>query len=254
MTAPRTVLITGAAVRVGAAIARRLAADGWNTIIHYNRSAREAQSLAAEIGAAGGICRLVQADLRSRPDVEGLMDRCVAMFGPLDCLINNASTFYYDDISSVTWDSLTDHLSSNLIAPIFLCRDFVRCSRNEGDGCIVNILDQKLTNLNPDFLSYTIGKAGLASLTAMLAMALAGRIRVCGIAPGIALISGKQTPESFDKAWRAPPLGRSTTPDEIAACVRYILSASSMTGNTIVLDGGESLAGRARDVAFDSSV
>ena len=254
MIQPRTVLITGAAIRVGAAIARALAADGWNTIVHYHRSAKEAEALAAEITAAGGICRLVQADLRARADVEGLMDRCVAFFGPLDCLINNASTFYYDDIFSVTWESLHDHLSSNLIAPIFLSRDFVRCFRGEGDGCIVNMLDQKLTNMNPDFVSYTAGKAGLAALTAMLAMALAGRIRVCGIAPGIALISGRQTKESFEKAWRAPPLNRSTTPDEIATCVRYILSSPSMTGNTIVLDGGENLAGRGRDVAFDPGV
>ena len=251
MTQARTVLITGAAVRVGAAIARALAADGWNTIVHYNGSAPEAEALAAEIAAAGGACRVIQADLKDQEDVESLMDRCVAFFGPLDCLINNASTFYYDDIFSVTWDSLHDHLSSNLIAPVLLSRDFVRCFRNDGDGCIVNILDQKLTNLNPDFVSYTVGKAGLAALTAMLAMALAGRIRVCGIAPGIALISGKQTPESFEKAWRAPPLNRSTTPEEIAACVQYILSSPSMTGNTIVLDGGENLAGRGRDVAFD---
>lgn len=249
----RTVLITGAAVRVGAAIARALAADGWNTIVHYNRSEAEAAALAADIRAAGGVCSLVQADLRARADVEGLMDRCVALHGPLDCLINNASTFYHDDISTVTWTSLDDHLSSNLIAPVFLCRDFVRQFQG-GDGCVINILDQKIANLNPDFLSYTIGKVGLAGLTTALAMALAGRIRVCGIAPGIALISGKQTQAAFEKAWRAPPLGRSTTPEEISDCVRYILSSPSMTGNTIFLDGGESLAGRARDVAFDPSV
>lgn len=251
---PRSVLITGAAVRVGAVLSRALAADGWNVIVHYNRSENAAKQLAVEIEQSGGACSLVQADLRSRADVEGLMDRCVALRGPLACLINNASTFYYDDISSVTWETLNDHLSSNLIAPIFLCRDFVRQFRDGSDGCIINILDQKIANMNPDFLSYTIGKVGLAGLTASLAMALAGRIRVCGIAPGIALISGKQTQAAFEKAWRAPPLGRSTTPDEIATCVRYILSSPSMTGHTIFLDGGESLTGRARDVAFDSSV
>jgi len=250
----RTVLITGAARRVGAAIARALAADGWNVIVHYHRSERDAEVLAGEIRDAGGVCDLVQADLGQRADVEGLMDRCVALRGSVDCLINNASTFYYDDISSVTWESLHDHLSSNLIAPIFLCRDFVRLFDGRSDGCIVNILDQKISNLNPDFLSYTIGKAGLAGLTSMLAMALAGRIRVCGIAPGLALISGKQTQDSFERAWRAPPLGRSTTPEEIARCVRHILSSPAMTGDTIFLDGGESVAGRARDIAFDPTV
>jgi NAD(P)-dependent dehydrogenase (short-subunit alcohol dehydrogenase family) len=196
----------------------------------------------------------LQADLASRPEVEAMMDRAAALHGSVECLINNASTFYYDDIASVSWESLHDHLSSNLIAPVFLCRDFARWSDVSADRCIINILDQKVTNLNPDFLSYTIGKVGLAGLTTTLAMALAGRIRVCGIAPGLALISGNQTEASFQRAWRAPPLRRSTTPDEIATAVRYVLGSPGMTGNTIFLDGGESLAGRSRDVAFDSSV
>jgi len=251
---PRTVLITGAAKRVGAVIARCLAADGWNVIVHYHNSEREAEQLAAAIGQAGGKCDLVRADLANRTDVESLIPRCVAMHGAVDCLINNASRFYYDDITSVSWESLHDHLASNLIAPVFLCRDFARVFEGGPDGCIINILDQKVANLNPDFLSYTIGKVALSGLTSTLAMALAGRIRVCGIAPGLTLISGKQTEASFQRAWHAPPLQRSTTPEEIASCVRYILASPSMTGNTIFLDGGESLAGRARDVAFDPSV
>jgi NAD(P)-dependent dehydrogenase (short-subunit alcohol dehydrogenase family) len=250
----RTVLITGAARRVGAAIARHMAADGWNVIVHYHRSERDAGELAAAIRAAGGVCDLVPADLGDRSDVETLIERCIALRGRIDCLINNASTFYYDDITSITWETLHDHLASNLIAPIFLCRDFANQIDGGSDGCIINILDQKIANLNPDFLSYTIGKIGLAGLTTTLAMALAGRIRVCGIAPGIALISGNQTDASFAKAWHAPLLGRSTTPDEIASCVRYILASPSMTGNTIYLDGGESLSGRARDIAFDPFV
>jgi NAD(P)-dependent dehydrogenase (short-subunit alcohol dehydrogenase family) len=250
----RTVLITGAARRVGAAIARVMAADGWNVIVHYNRSGAEADRLADDIRREGGICDTLQADMAQREDVEGLMSRCMALHGSVDCLINNASVFYYDDIASVTWESLHDHLASNLVAPVFLCRDFARFHTGKGDGCIINILDQKIANLNPDFLSYTIGKIGLAGLTTTLAMALAGRIRVCGIAPGLALISGNQTQVSFEKAWQAPPLHRSTTPDEIASCVQYILASPSMTGNTIFLDGGESVAGRARDVAFDPSV
>ena len=126
---PRTVLITGAARRVGAAIARKLAADGWNVIVHYHRSAHEAEQLAAEIRQAGGVCHPVQADLASRSDVEDLMDRCAAFHGSIECLINNASVFYYDDIASVSWESLHDHLASNLIAPVFLCRDFARLFR-----------------------------------------------------------------------------------------------------------------------------
>jgi NAD(P)-dependent dehydrogenase (short-subunit alcohol dehydrogenase family) len=257
MNAPKTrrnVLITGAAARVGAAIARHLAADGWNVIVHYHRSEQSSGELVREIRAAGGACDLIRADLANRSDVETLIGKCTAAHGTIDCLINNASTFHYDDVASVTWESLHEHLASNLIAPVFLCRDFVKQFDGQSDGCIINMLDQKIANLNPDFLSYTIAKVGLAGLTTTLAMALAGRIRVCGIAPGIALISGKQTPEAFEKAWRAPPLGRSTTPHEIAGCVQYILASPTMSGHTIFLDGGESLAGRARDVAFDPSI
>ncbi|HEX3575813.1 MAG TPA: SDR family oxidoreductase [Rhodopila sp.] len=251
---PRTVLITGAAKRIGAAVARKLAADGWNVIIHYNQSATEAKTLADEIGQTGGVCSLVRADLACRSELEGLIEKCRSFYGSIQCLINNASLFYYDDITSVTWETLQDHLSMNLVAPTFLSRDFARLFPDQSDACIINILDQKVANLNPDFLSYTLSKVGLAGLTNVLAMALAGRVRVCAIAPGLALISGKQTQESFERAWQATPLRRSTTPDEIANCVQFILATPSMTGNTIFLDGGESLAGRARDVAFDSSV
>jgi NAD(P)-dependent dehydrogenase (short-subunit alcohol dehydrogenase family) len=252
--AARTVLITGAARRVGATVARRLAADGWNVVIHYNRSAEDAERLVDEIRASGGTCSALRADFMQRADTESLMARCAALHGSVECLINNASDFRYDDIATLSWDSLAEHLASNLVAPVILCRDFARLDGGAADRCIINLLDQKIANLNPDFLSYTIGKVALSGFTHMLAMALVGRVRVCGIAPGIALISGKQTPEAFERAWRAPPFGRSTTPEEIAACIRFILATPSMTGNTIFLDGGESLRGRHRDVAFDTSV
>ena len=259
MSATRTALVTGGGKRIGAAIARMLAADGWQVIVHYNRSATEAESLAAEIAAGGGVCFAVQADLSRQDDIEGLVGRCVADHGPLHCLINNASAFFHDDIRSVTWNTLRDHLSPNLIAPVLLCRDFAaqfvqHDSEARDAGCIVNLLDQKIGNLNPDFLSYTLSKIALGGLTEMLAMALAPRIRVCGVAPGLTAISGKQTEASFQRAWRAAPLGRSSTPDEIAACVRFILSMPSMTGETIFVDGGESLRGRPRDVAFDPAL
>lgn len=250
----KTVLITGAARRIGACIARRLAEDGWNVIVHYHRSRAAAEALARDIAAAGGVCDIVGGDLGDRAAVENLIDTAWRRHGALDGLINNASTFRNDDIATVTWESLHDHLASNLVAPVLLCRDFARLHPEAGDACVINILDQKVANLNPDFLSYTLGKIGLAGLTTMLAMALAGRVRVCGIAPGLTLISGKQTQQSFEKTWVAPPLGRSATPEEIATCVRYILASPAMTGNTIFLDGGESLAGRARDVAFDPSL
>ena len=254
MSATRTALVTGAGRRIGAAIARMLAGDGWRVIVHYNRAATEAESLAAEIVAAGGACVIVQADLSRQDEIEGLIERCVAAHGRLDCLVNNASSFFHDDIRTVSWNSLREHLTPNLIAPILLCRDFAAQFDQKEGGCIVNLLDQKIDNLNPDFLSYTLSKIAMGGLTEMLAMALAPRIRVCGVAPGLTMISGKQTEESFQRAWRAAPLGRGSTPEEVAACVRFILSMPSMTGETIFVDGGESLRGRPRDVAFDPTL
>jgi NAD(P)-dependent dehydrogenase (short-subunit alcohol dehydrogenase family) len=254
MSAMRTALVTGAGKRIGAAIARMLAGDGWRVIVHYNRSAAEAERLAAEIAAGGGVCVPVQADLSRQDEVEALIGRCVSAHGRLDCLVNNASSFFHDDIRTVSWNSLRDHLTPNLIAPVLLCRDFAAQFDAPEGGCIVNLLDQKVQNLNPDFLSYTLSKIALAGLTEMLAMALAPRIRVCAVAPGLTMISGKQTEASFERAWRAAPLGRSSTPEEVAACVRFILSVPSMTGETIFVDGGESLRGRPRDVAFDPTL
>ena len=252
MTGSRgTVLITGAARRIGAVVARSLAADGWKVVAHYNGSGAEAEALAQEIRAAGGWCETVQADLSKQADIEGLVPRCVAAHGRLDCLVNNAAAFRNDNIGNVTWETFQAHMVPNLAAPLFLSRDFAQLFGDGTGGCIINLLDQKVANLNPDFLSYTVSKVALSGLTQMLAMAFGQRIRVCGVAPGITLISGKQTEEAFQRAWRATPLGRSSTPQEIADCVRFILTTPSITGQTIILDGGESLQRRVRDVAFD---
>lgn len=247
-------LVTGGGRRIGAAIAQALADGGWDVVIHYNQSATGAEQLAAKIRAAGGTCGLLQADLSKQQDVEGLIDRCIAENGPLDCLVNNASTFANDTIATVTWDSLHAHLAPNLAAPLLLSRDFAASFTGQEGGCIINLLDQKLANLNPDFLSYTLSKVALSGLTEILAMALSPRIRVCGVAPGLTLISGRQTEATFQRAWRDTPLGRSSTPEEIASCVRFILATPSITGQTIILDGGESLRGRARDISYDPAM
>ncbi len=251
MTAPGTVLITGAARRIGAAMARALADDGWKVLIHFNHSSAEAEALAAEITTTGGACALVQADLTRRAEIEALIPRCVAEHGPLDALVNNAAAFSLDRIDSVTWESFEAHMVPNLAAPLFLSRDFARAFGDRRGGCIVNMLDQKVANLNPDFLSYTLSKVALQGLTQVLAMAFAPGIRVCGIAPGVTLISGKQTSESFQRAWEAPPLGRSSTPEDVVAALRFLLETPSCTGQTLYLDAGEILRRRPRDVAFD---
>jgi len=247
----RGVLVTGAAKRIGAAIARHLAARHWHVFIHYNRSADEARALADAIRQAGGSCSTLQADLEIAAEVEGLIPRCVAETGRVDCLINNAALFSYDKLETLDWKLWHRHLDVNLSAPAFLARDFARQLPADGDGVIINMLDQKVGNLNPDFLSYTISKAGLRALTEILAMSLAPRIRVVGIAPGITLISGNQTQESFERAFRATPLGRSSTLQDIVATVDFALAVTSLHGQVITVDGGESLTRRPRDVAFD---
>jgi NAD(P)-dependent dehydrogenase (short-subunit alcohol dehydrogenase family) len=247
----RRVLITGGARRIGAVVARSLASDGWDVVVHYNTSRSDAEQLAIDIRQHGGSCGLIQADLSDLNDIDSLIPTCIDAYGPLDCLINNAASFINDDISSVSWDTFHYQTTTNLGAPLFLSQSFARSFGERTGGCIINMLDQKVGNLNPDFLSYTLSKVGLSGLTQVLSMAFKSRIRVCGIAPGVTLISGKQTEEGFQRAWRATPSGRSSTPEEIANCVRFILTTPSLTGHTIVLDGGESVRGRSRDVAFD---
>ncbi|MFD2264496.1 SDR family oxidoreductase [Lacibacterium aquatile] len=241
----RTALVTGAGRRIGAAIAKRLAANGARVVIHCHASRNEADAVAAEIGTNAAV---VQADLSNEADVDTLIAKAATCFGPLDVLINNASTFTNDDIHRVTWESWHQNIQVNAAAPLFLSKHF---AAQAPDGAvIVNILDQKVLQLNPDFISYTMGKVALQGLTTMLAMGLAPKIRVNGIAPGLTLISGKQTPERFAQAQAAAPLGYSSTPEEIASGVQFILDTPAMTGSILAIDGGESLVSRPRDAFF----
>ncbi len=244
----RRALVTGGARRIGAAISQGLAADGWHVVIHCNASANEAQALAGCITAAGGSCQVVQADLAHRDAVAGLIAAC----GPLDALINNASSFRYDTLETMDAASWDAHLGPNLEAPVFLAQAFA-AARAGRPGSVINMLDHKVTALNPDFFSYTVAKVALAGATRLLAQALGpAGIRVNGVAPGITLLSGKQTQAGFERAWSAPPLGRSSTPEELVAACRFILATPSLNGQILVLDGGESLLGRQRDVAFEA--
>ena len=246
----RRVLITGGARRIGAAIGRALAADGWHVIVHFRHASAEAQDLAAGIANAGGRCDTIGADLGNRDAVARLIPACVAQFGSLDGLINNASGFSYDRFDTMDEAGWDTHLGSNLQAPVFLAQAFARqCS---GPGAVINMLDHKVTAPNPDFFSYTVAKMALANATVLMAQALAKTtVRVNGIAPGITLLSGKQTEAGFERAWTAPPLGRSSTPDELADACRFILATPSLNGQILVLDGGESLLARRRDIAFE---
>jgi NAD(P)-dependent dehydrogenase (short-subunit alcohol dehydrogenase family) len=247
----KVALVTGGALRLGAAIVRLLAAEGWQVVIHCNTSLQAAEELAAQLRASGRDAAILQADLADRVAVDGLVAEAARCFGPLTCLVNNASVFRRDDLDTLSWESWEQHLTPNRAAPLFLAKSFAEALPEGKDGNIVNLLDQKVANPNPDFLSYTVSKMALASLTPMLAEVLAPRVRVNGVAPGLTLISNWQTQEIFQRAWRDTPLGRSSTPEEVAAGVLFLLSTPSITGQMLIIDGGESLAKRPRDISLD---
>ena len=245
-------LVTGGAKRIGEAIVRALASDGYAVGIHYHASAGPAETLAAELTRAGHRVATLQADLADPSAPAQLLAACAEQLGPVRVLVNNAAAFRYDTPQTLTADDLAHHIAPNLAAPLLLARDFAE-SLGAQTGAIVNLLDHKVTALNPDFFTYTLTKVAMAGATKMLAQALYPRVRVNGIAPGITLISGKQSPEGFAHAWSAPPLGRSATPAELGRAVCFILATQSLNGQILVLDGGESLLARPRDVAFDKA-
>jgi NAD(P)-dependent dehydrogenase (short-subunit alcohol dehydrogenase family) len=234
-------LVTGAGRRIGAAIARDLARHGWAVAIHYRGSRSEAEALAREIGAAGGRAVTLPCDLARETEVETLIPRAVEALGPLTCLVNNASAFEMDKVDTATRESWDRHIETNLRAPLVLSQAFARQLPEDIEGNIINMLDQRVWKLTPYFLSYTVAKSGLWTLTQTLALALAPRIRVNGIGPGPTLASERQTAEQFRLQQAAVPLKRGPALEEIAATVRYILAMPSLTGQMIALDGGEHL-------------
>lgn len=239
--APRTVLITGAARRIGRAIALDLARDGWRVCVHYRRSAAEAEALVAEIEAIGGAAAAVAADLASETEVASLVPRCRAALGAPTCLINNASEFLVDTVATTTPATWDTHLDINLKAPVFLARALFLDLPQGADGNVINIIDQRVWKLTPDFFSYTISKAGLWTATRTLAQALAPRVRVNAVGPGPVLKSVYQSDAEFAREAASTLLGHGAAPEEIAAAVRFILAAPSLTGQMIVLDGGQHL-------------
>jgi NAD(P)-dependent dehydrogenase (short-subunit alcohol dehydrogenase family) len=244
----KTVLVTGAGRRIGRAIAASLGSAGWRIAVHYCDSADDATGLVAEIESAGGEAIALKADLRDRDEVVGLAEQA-AGFGPLSCLINNASVFENDTIASVTPDSWDRHLDVNLMAPLLLSQAFARSLPNGESGNIINVVDQRVWRLTPNFLSYTVSKSGLWTLTQTLAQALAPRIRVNAIGPGPVLPSPRQTEEEFAAQVRTLPLERGPSVEEICKTIAFILETPSLTGQMIALDGGQHLAWQTPDVA-----
>lgn len=236
-----TALVTGASHRIGRALALSLAADGWRLALHYHRSAGAAQSLADEIIAAGGHAITIGADLARESDVQSVIARSVDHAGPLSLLVNNASMFERDSALTATRASWDQHMETNLRAPFVLSQGFAAQLPDGQSGSIVNIIDQRVWNLTPDFTSYTVSKAGLWALTQTLALALAPRIRVNAIGPGPTLPSKHQTEAQFAKQCRTMPLGVGASLAEMAQALKFILASTSMTGQMIALDGGQHL-------------
>lgn len=238
---PRAALVTGAAHRIGRAIALDLAAQGWAVAVHYYRSAEAAEELVQRIAADGGGAVALRADLTDEAASAGLIARAGEALGPLGCLVNSASSFERDEIDNVTRESWDAHLEPNLRAPFVLAQGFAASLPAGRCGVIINLLDQRVWNLTPHFISYTVSKSALWTLTRTLALALAPRIRVNGIGPGPALPSARQNAEQFAKQCASVPLGRGPSLDEICQAVRFLLAAGSMTGQMIALDGGQHL-------------
>ncbi len=242
------VLVTGAGKRVGLTIAARLAKDGWALALHCNRSREGADKLAAEIKSAGGNAEVFQANLSDESETSALCDQLAAR-GNWVGVVNSAASFDEDAIHSFAYDAAAQQLRLNLIAPVYLARRLGAAS--PASGFVTNIADQKVLNPNPDFLSYTLSKLGLANATGTLAMALAPRIRVNCVLPGLMLRSGDQTEENFKRVHDANLLKRGTTPEDVADAVAFLAKAETITGATIAVDGGQHLLPSARDVMFD---
>jgi NAD(P)-dependent dehydrogenase (short-subunit alcohol dehydrogenase family) len=238
---PRTALVTGGARRIGRAIVLGLAGAGYGVVVHYRRSRDEAEALAGEIRETGGRAAVVAGDLAREDETATLIARAADALGPIDVLVNNASVFERDEALTATRESWDAHMEVNLRAPFALTQAFARALPDGIEGSVINLLDQRVANPTPHFTSYTVSKAGLWMLTRTLALALAPRVRVNGIAPGPVLPSRRQSAEQFRRQARATPLGRAADPAEIAETVLFLLAARSVTGQMIALDGGQHL-------------
>jgi NAD(P)-dependent dehydrogenase (short-subunit alcohol dehydrogenase family) len=244
---PKTVLVTGAAKRLGRAIALDLARDGWDIAIHYNSSEKDAQSAAEEVRRLGRRAMTVKADLGREDETTAIVERAAKEIGPLTALINSASLFENDDWQSATHESWDKHMQVNLRAPFVLSQSFARQLPEGADGAIVNLLDQRLFNPTPEFLSYGVSRAGLHWLTTTLAQALAPRIRVNAVAPGPTLKAARQSPEHFARERKSTILGRGSDPQDISDAVRYLVGARAVTGQTLTVDGGQHLIWKTQD-------
>jgi NAD(P)-dependent dehydrogenase (short-subunit alcohol dehydrogenase family) len=250
MTAGRTVLVTGAGRRLGRAIALDLAAQGWRVAVHYRDSEHGARQT-VEACRQHAPAEAFHADLADETQTRELFGQVLACFGTLDAVVNNASQFQHDSVQDFNYAALAMHLAANAAAPVVLAQCLAgHVQARSAQGVVVNLLDQKLWNLNPDFFSYTLSKAALQAATTMLAQALAPHLRVAGVAPGLTLTSHMLTQERFEQLHTLSPLGRSSTPEDVAHAVRFVLENRAVTGATLLVDGGQHLMKFDRDFSL----
>lgn len=244
---------------MGRAISQALAQSGWAVVVHHRRSPQEAQTLVDSLQEQGHVAEALALDLDALcPDALDAQFRDIeARLGPVRLLVNNASRFEFDSAASAHSQGLEAHMRSNLMGPVLCTQALYRhCQRasppaqGHSVGVVVNLLDQKLANPNPDFFSYTLSKAALQEATHLMARAFAPTLRVVGVSPGISLPSADQTPSEFERAHRLTPLGQSSTPEEVADAVVWLAGARAVTGTTLLVDGGQHLVPSDRDVMF----
>ena len=245
------VLVTGGAKRIGKAICLRLAADGYSLIVHYHGSIDEAEELVEAIRSIGGSAFSIQADLSDAASATSLVLRAGAD-SPLCGIVNNASVFMHDDIDSIDTESWDAHMEVNARSPMLLIRALNQQLAEDNRACVVNVLDQKIAEPNPDYLSYTASRYAMLGLTDALARGLAPRIRVNAVAPGHTLPSDEQSDAGFARAQSETPLGRGPSPEDVADAVSYLMGAEAVTGQVLFVDSGERFLTRARDVLFET--
>lgn len=244
----KNVLVTGAAKRLGRAIALDLAGAGWNVAIHYHGSADEAESAAAEARASGVKAATLKSDLSREDQTATLVTRAAEAIGPLTALINSASLFENDDWQSASRQSWDDHIETNLRGPLVLSQAFGKQLPDGEQGNIINIVDQRVLKPTPQFLSYSLSKAGLYWLTTTLAQGMGPRIRVNAVGPGPTIRNARQSEEDFARQRDATILKRGAEPADICAAIRYLLDAPAVTGQMLAVDGGQHLIWQTADV------
>ncbi len=241
MQEKKNVFVTGAAKRIGAEISKSLSSLGHNVVIHYNKSSASAKKLCNELNKTRQSAIYVKADLCKKDEIEKAFYKAKKKFGYIDCLVNNASIFEYDNLKTIKSKKWDKHISANLNGPLILSKLFYDNLPNNRNGDIINVIDQRVLNLTPHFLSYTVSKSALWTLTKTLALELAPKIKVNAIGPGPVIKSKFQTEKEFLSQCKNMPLKIGSNPDEIAKTVIYLLSIPSITGQMITLDGGQHL-------------